>query len=206
MWTAWDTVNRKPHCFVRGCFGEHVDNLRADISYAHTLFNVERPGVSCFGRMQATRVYGHMCRRHGGPRDKEARQSERQSVITRTTHAQRIEQLQMTKQSDSKHFFPYCMSTASQYADYTRTSLPLSHTQQHQPRFDISVIRSNDVDVCFCCFSQPVCGCRPIATPQLRQDVLLDLIHSLCFNCSGSLTLRHRTCVAVNVFRLFVVY
>ena len=69
-------------------------------------FNVEMPCASCLGRAQTARVYSDMCRRHGGPRDKEARQSERQSVRTTTTHPQWIEHVNMTKQSDSKHFFP----------------------------------------------------------------------------------------------------
>ena len=51
------------------------------------------------------RLKSDMYRRHGGPKGKDAKQ-ERQSVRTTTTHQQRIQHVKLTKQSDSKHFFP----------------------------------------------------------------------------------------------------
>ena len=51
------------------------------------------------------RLKSDMYRRQGGPKGKDAKQ-EKQSVRTATTHQQRIQHEQLTKQSDSKHFFP----------------------------------------------------------------------------------------------------
>ena len=67
--------------------------------------NETTDAMSCFSKMQTLRAHSDMYRRHGGPKHKEAKQSERQSVRTTTAHQQLIEHEKITKQRDSKHFF-----------------------------------------------------------------------------------------------------
>ena len=59
-----DTLDRTPHCFVRGLLTKHVDNLAAHVSDAHSLLNVEMPSTDRLHRVQTARVHCDMNGRH----------------------------------------------------------------------------------------------------------------------------------------------